>query len=70
VNGLEPKYQGRIVFFDANTDTPDGEAIARELGVEAIPALFYYDGKGKLVDKSVGGMTAEALDAKLQQLLK
>lgn len=68
MHGLETKYQGKIVFFDANTETPDGEAIARELGVEAIPALYYYDSKGRLVDKTVGGLSSEELDAKLQQL--
>lgn len=47
-----------------NVEDPDVAELAGTLGVNAIPALFFYR-EGKLVQKLVGFMTKEQLAMKL-----
>lgn len=53
-----------IIVGKVNVDEPANVSIAVSLGVNSIPALFYYK-DGKLAQKLVGYMTKNELAAKL-----
>ena len=50
-------------------DVDDNEEIAGKYEVRSIPTMIFFKG-GKEVDKVVGGMDADALEEKIQTLLK
>lgn len=50
-------------------DVDDNEEIAGKYEVRSIPTMIFFKG-GKEVDKVVGGMDADALEEKIESLLK
>lgn len=56
-----------VKFVKINVD--DNEEIAGKYEVRSIPTLIFFKG-GKEVDKVVGGMDQDALEEKIQELLK
>lgn len=59
-------YAGKLVVAKINID--DDSDTADSLGVQSIPSLFYFR-NGQIVDKTVGSMSAAALDEHIQELL-
>lgn len=70
VHGLEARYAGKIVFLDVNTDSTDGQQLARERSVDAIPSFFFIDARGQTVGSHVGGLGESALASELDKLLR
>jgi thioredoxin 1 len=50
-------------------DVDDNQEIAGKYEVRSIPTMIFFK-EGKEVDKTVGGMDQEALEEKIQNLLK
>lgn len=67
IERLAAAFAGRAkvckLDVDANPRTP------AELGVQGIPALFFFAG-GRVVDRLVGGYPYGAIEAKLKQVLE
>ena len=53
-----------LIIGKVSVEDPDNIQLASTLGVDAIPALFFYR-NGKLEKRLVGFMTSEDLSAKL-----
>jgi thioredoxin 2 len=66
VERLAARYAGRLKVAKVNVDeAPD---VARRLGVQGIPALFFYR-DGRIVDRVVGAAPEHTLAAKVDQVL-
>ena len=64
---LEKKYEGKITFQSVDVDeNPD---MAAQYEVQSIPTVVYIDAEGKTVDVTVGLLSEEEFDARLQKLL-
>ena len=62
LEGLAGAYAGRAKIVKVNVD--DAGALAVQLGIRSIPALFLYQG-GRVVDQMIGVTSAGVLRAKL-----
>jgi thioredoxin 2 len=66
VERLAERYAGRLKVAKVNVDeAPD---VARRLGVQGIPALFFYRG-GRIVDRVVGAAPESTLATKVDEVL-
>ena len=64
---LEKKYEGKITFLSVDVDeNPD---MAAQYEVQSIPTVVYINAEGKTVDVTVGLLSEEEFDARLQKLL-
>ena len=64
---MEKKYEGKITFLSVDVDeNPD---MAAQYEVQSIPTVVYIDAEGKTVDVTVGLLSEEEFDARLQKLL-
>ncbi|MBS7374416.1 MAG: thioredoxin [Muribaculaceae bacterium] len=64
---MEKKYEGKITFQSVDVDeNPD---MAAQYEVQSIPTVVYIDAEGKTVDVTVGLLSEEEFDARLQKLL-
>lgn len=66
VEELAEKYEGQAVVGKLNID--ENDEIVAENRVRNIPTVLYFK-DGKMVDKSVGLVSFEALEDKLKALL-
>lgn len=66
IDQLAKEYSGKIVFGKLNVDeNPEG---ARRFGIMSIPTLLFFK-DGKLIDKVIGALPKNVLEAKLNRLL-
>ena len=64
---MEKKYAGKITFLSVDVDeNPD---MAAQYEVQSIPTVVYINAEGKTVDVTVGLLSEEEFDARLQKLL-
>ena len=64
---MEKKYEGKITFLSVDVDeNPDMSA---QYEVQSIPTVVYIDAEGKTVDVTVGLLSEEEFEARLQKLL-
>ena len=64
---MEKKYEGKITFLSVDVDeNPD---MAAQYEVQSIPTVVYIDAEGKTVDVTVGLLSEEEFEARLQNLL-
>ena len=64
---MEKKYEGKITFLSVDVDeNPD---MAAQYEVQSIPTVVYIDAEGKTVDVTVGLLSEEEFEARLQKLL-
>ncbi|MGI5840373.1 MAG: thioredoxin family protein [bacterium] len=66
---LQAEYGDKIAFIIADTDTRDGYELARQYGVNGIPAFFCLDGTGRTTDELYGFRGEEPLRAAVEKLL-
>jgi len=67
IDQLAKEYYGKIVFGKLNVDeNPEG---ARRFGIMSIPTLLIFK-NGELMDRVVGALPKNILEAKLIRLLK
>jgi thiol-disulfide isomerase/thioredoxin len=53
-------YNGKFINVKMDMEAGEGIDLAKELGMEAYPTLFFINGKGEVVHKSVGALNAIA----------
>ena len=63
VHGLEAKYFGRIKFSFLDADDPNTADFQRTLGFRYQPELYLLDADGNVLQKFVGFVTQEQLEA-------
>jgi thioredoxin-like negative regulator of GroEL len=66
VHGLKTKYGKQITFIEVNTDEEVVQKAAEQMGVQGIPALFFFDAKGQPAGSIVGAPS----EAQLEEVLK
>jgi thioredoxin 1 len=67
IDQLAKEYYGKIVFGKLNVDeNPEG---ARRFEIMSIPTLLFFK-DGKLIDRVVGALPKNILEARLNRLLK
>ncbi|MBP5497959.1 MAG: thioredoxin [Muribaculaceae bacterium] len=66
VEELAKEYEGQVLV--GKYDVDDGMDIAAEYNIRNIPTLLFFKG-GELVDRSVGSISRDALEAKIKALL-
>lgn len=64
LDSLAPRYDGRAKFV--RVDVYKHLDLALDLGVRAIPTLFFVDKSGQIVDQRVGLTQAEDIMAQLE----
>ena len=67
VEELAEAYADRVIIGKYNVD--DGDELSFEYGIRNIPTMIFFDKEGKMVDKHVGTITRDALNAKIEALL-
>ncbi len=67
VAALEPLYQGKVKIGKLNVD--DSTDIAEQYNVMSIPTLLFFK-DGQLVGTSVGLITKDALQEKIEALIR
>ena len=70
VQALAEKYGTKIRFIVADINTEKGNILANEYQIMYIPALFFIDKQGKVVDSSVGAMTKADLEQRLKKIIE
>jgi len=65
-----PEYAGRVSFVDAITDDPSGMELASRLTFQFIPTSFFLRSDGTIVDMYTGVLDADAMRARLDDLLQ
>lgn len=66
VDELAKEYEGKTKIFKLNVD--ESMDTAQTYGVMSIPTLIFFK-DGKEVDRTVGGLSKEALEERLKALL-
>jgi len=69
VHGLEAKYFGRIKFSFLDADDPATMEFQRTLGFRYQPELYLLDADGNVLQKFVGFVLQEELEAAFGQVL-
>lgn len=67
IEKMEKKYAGKIAFSRVDVDAEP--QLAEQYHITAMPTLVYVKG-GEVIDVTVGLMSEEELDAKLEDLTK
>ena len=68
MHGLEDKYAAKIDFVYLDIDDPTSETAKRKLGYRVQPDLYLIDAKGKIVQRWIGFVEAEAIEQALSQV--
>jgi len=66
VDGLETKYQGRLLVFHIDVTSPAERAVVREFGFEFSPTFIFYDANGQELWRSIGNLDLQRLDQNLE----
>ena len=67
VEGLAGQFSGGMKFVKINVD--EAPELANRLGIQGVPTLLVFK-NGKVVDTSVGLVTAEALKTRLESVMQ
>ena len=67
IEGAATDYEGRAII--GKYDVDEGDELSVEYGIRNIPTMLFFDKEGKMVDKHVGTITRDALNAKIEALL-
>ncbi len=67
---VQPEYEGRIVFVTVDVYDAGEQALIESVGVPRIPYSVLLDAGGNRVDAFTGTLSASALRARLDQLLR
>nr|WP_282432170.1 thioredoxin domain-containing protein [Thermincola potens] len=69
IMALKEKYGRQVEFIVADVDDPQGNTLAAEFQVDAIPNFRFIDAKGNVVQSYTGVTTQKTLEKYIQQLL-
>lgn len=67
---LFEQYGKDVQFIVVDVETEQGAALAYQYEVYTIPALFFLDKNGQVVDKHVGWLSREQLETKIKALME
>ena len=67
IEGAATDYEGKAII--GKYDVDEGDELSVEYGIRNIPTMLFFDKEGKMVDKHVGTITRDALNAKIEALL-
>lgn len=70
VRAMAEKYGEKIRFIVADINTDKGNVLANEYQIMYIPAFFFLDKAGNVVDSSVGAMTKDDLERRLKKIIE
>jgi thioredoxin 1 len=66
IEELSKEYEGKVVIGKMNVD--ENEEVATQYGIRNIPTVLFFK-EGKLVNKSVGAVSKNALEDNVKSLL-
>ena len=66
IEELASEYAGKVVFGKLNVD--ENPAVAAEYGIMSIPTLLFAR-NGEVVDRLIGAVPRQIIEAKLRQIL-
>jgi len=66
IEELSSDYAGKVVFGKLNVD--ENPTIASEYGIMSIPTLLFAR-KGEVVDRLIGAVPRQIIEAKIKQIL-
>jgi thioredoxin 1 len=66
IEELASDYAGKVVFGKLNVD--ENPAVAAEYGIMSIPTLLFAR-NGEVVDRLIGAVPRQIIEAKLRQIL-
>ena len=66
IEQIAQEYQGKLKVCKLNVD--EAPRVASQYGIMAIPTLTFFKG-GEVVDKIMGAMPKEALEAKIKPII-
>ncbi len=61
LKGVEPDYAGRIVFIQADANSPDNRQITDKFDIQRVPYSFLIDASGQVQDSRPGSIPADKL---------
>lgn len=67
IEGAATDYEGKAII--GKYDVDEGDELSVEYGIRNIPTMLFFDKEGNMVDKHVGTITRDALNAKIDALL-
>lgn len=67
IEGASTDYEGKAII--GKYDVDEGDELSSEYGIRNIPTMLFFDKDGKMVDKHVGTITRDALNAKIDALI-
>ena len=67
IEGAATDYEGKAII--GKYDVDEGDELSSEYGIRNIPTMLFFDKEGKMVDKHVGTITRDALNAKIDALI-
>lgn len=70
VDRLSKEFKGRVEFRRYDVDAPgsDGQRLATKMGVQYVPTFVFVNADGSGAGQVVGGMSEQALRARLESL--
>ena len=66
MDGLEKKYQGRLLVFHVDVTNPAEREVVREFGFEFTPTFIFYDAGGHELWRSIGNLDLQLLGQNLE----
>lgn len=69
VDRILPAYEGKVAFVNAITDDESAQRLAARFQFQYIPASFFLDRDGQMVDSYTGALSTDELKARLDQLV-
>ena len=70
VSALAEEYSTEVTFIKADIDEPQGEELAAEMGVRYIPAFFFINTEGEVVEQLGGEQSKDSLRTGIEQIME
>lgn len=67
---LEKKYDKKMAFITADTNTPEGQLLGQQFGIYYIPAIFILDRNGQVIASREGFQPYEKLEPLINKAIK
>ncbi|GAW31830.1 hypothetical protein JDF658_15950 [Carboxydocella sp. JDF658] len=69
VLALQNKYAGQVEFLIVNVDDPQGQQLAAQFGVSAIPAFFFINSQQQVVASVVGAQSQAQMEEYVKKII-
>jgi len=68
VDAMAEKYEGKVTV--AKCDVDESSDVPTQYGIRNIPTILFFNEKGEMVDRVVGSVPQNELEAKIENLIK